>query len=402
MTVQNLSSIIVAMKKQGSLGTPASGAGAYGLELLPSQGMALNMATIESQMIQRSRMRKRPRHGSKSVTASYETELMVGAIDPQLEAVLGNTWEASQTLTQAELTDVTITGTGVTLTFGGGSLITEGVRAGMMAKFANLSVGGNNGIWFPILALSSNGRVATIPSGYLTDNASDNAFSLVIAKSLYTATPYEDGLWTVEEYWADLDRSKLGTDLRFNALNLSIAPDGYVRVGLGMGGRDLDLLATGDSPNFSSPTFIENGASLVLLDGGIYVNGVRRTDLTGLDFGLAAPISMVPLIGTQLAADVSLGQFALTGNFTGVVEDADDFESFTAEDRISVLLHCAEEDGNTDDFISFYLGNMSYAGYSTPAGGEGSLIQTIPLYGGEDERGGGYAASSIVVSTSAA
>lgn len=402
MTVQNLATVRFHYKKQSGLGVPASGAGAYGLELLPSQGMQRNIATIESQMIQRSRMRKRPRHGSIFVPASYESELMVGAFDPILEAVLGGTWAASQMLDESTLTSATISGSGVTITLAAGNVITAGVRAGMMAKLAGMSVGANNGVWFPILAISSNGRVLTVPSGYLADNSADTDFDLIIAKSVYTATPYVDGLWTLEEHWAELDRSKRGEDMRFNALNLSITPDGYVRVGFGLGGRKLTLLDNASSPNFASPTFIENGQSLVLLDGGIYVNGVKRTNLTGLDFGLVAPVSGVPVIGTQLSPDVFLGQFALTGNFTGAVEDATDFDAHMNEDRISVVLHCAEEDGVTDDFVSFYFGNMSYAGYSTPAGGEGALIQTIPLYGGEDERGGGYAATSVVISSSAA
>ncbi len=403
MTVQNLASIRVAFKKQSGLASAASGAGAYGLELLPSQGMQQRIATIESQMIQRSRMRKRPRHGSKSVTASYESELMVGPFDPMLEGVLGGTYQAASTLTESTLTSATISGTGTTLTFAAGSIISGGgARAGMMAKLQNMSDAANNDVWFPMLAISSNGRVVTVPSGYLTDQVADTAFTFVIAKSLYTATPYADGYWTAEEYWADLDRSKLGTDLRWNALNLSTAPDGHMRIGLGLGGRQMQLLATGASPNFSSPTYFENAQSLVLLDGGIYVNGVKRTDLTGLDFGLVAPVTTTPVIGARLSPDVHLGQFALTGNFQGVVQDATDFDAHENEDRISVMLHCAEEDGFTDDFISFYFGNMSYGGYSTPAGGEGSLIQTIPLYGGEDERGGAYAATSVVVSTSAA
>jgi hypothetical protein len=67
-----------------------------------------------------------------------------------------------------------------------------------------------------------------------------------------------------------------------------------------------------------------------------------------------------------------------------------------------VVLHCAEQGGTASDFISFYMGDLAFGGWGTGIGGEGALIQTIPLYGGLDERGGGFAPTSVLVSTSAA
>lgn len=402
MSVQDLSTIRVAYKAQAELGTAVSGAGAVGLDVVPSQGIAMQVASIESALIQKSRMRKRPRHGSKSVTAAYETELMVGSLDTAFEAVLGGTWTASQTLTEAELTSCAVSASGATVTFAGGDIISEGVRVGMMAKLADMTTAGNNGKWFPILGISANGRVITTIAGILTDEAADSAFSLVIAKAIYTAATYEDRYFTLEEHWEQLDLSKLATDCKFNQLSFSAQPDSPTRVSLGLGGRDLELLASGDSPNFTDPTYTE-GQSLVLLDGAIYVNGVARANVTGLTAGLAAPVSTLPVIGSRTSPDTFLGQFAFTGEFAAAVEDGTDFAAFVDETDISMFLHFAEAGtDNTTDFVSVYVGNLSYGGHSSPVGGEGALIQTLPLYGGEDERGTGYASTTMLISTSAA
>jgi hypothetical protein len=401
MAVANLANIPLHIKVQAGLGTPATGTGASGIEVRPSQGLAMQVASIESQMIQTTRMRKRPRQGSRLSNTAYETELTVGSLDTVIEAVLGGTWAAAQALDESDWGTLTITGSGVTLTFGTGSILTDGVRAGMWARLTNMSEAANNSVWFPILETTE--TVMTIPSGILVDNASDAAWDIEIAKTVYTADPYTDRYFTVEEYLTDIDRSKLGTDMKFNTLNFSAQPDQHVTIGFGLVGRDLELLDTGDSPTFTDPVFI-GGPSLTLLDGGIYVNGALRANLTGFTFGLTAPAQGLPVLDSVTSPDIFLGQFALAGQFTGAVEDGTDFDAFDAETQMSVVLHCAEQGGTASDFISFFLPDLAFGGWGTGIGGEGALIQTIPLYGGLDERGeaSGYAPTSVLVSTSAA
>lgn len=399
MAVAQQANTILAMKAQSALGTPASGASAFGLEVRQSQGLAMQAAQIRSQMIQRSRMSKRPRQGSRSSSAAYETELQVDNMLSVFQGVLGGTWAAAASYSNTDWGEVTITGTGTIATFASGTLVTDGVRAGMFLKFTNLSVGANNSLWVPILTVTEG--VATFPSGILADNASDAAWNATVAASLYTATPYTDRYFTIEEYY-DIDRTKRGNDMKFNALNFGVSPDQPVSVGFGLGGRDIELLASGASPIFSSPVF-NDSPSLVLLDGGIYINGTKRTAITGLTGGISAPVSTIPIVGSVLSPDVMLGQFDFAGNVSVAVEDAADFDLMDAETQISLLLFCQEQGAiGTQDFVSIYMGNLIYAGYQTPVGGDGAVIATLPLLGGEDERGTGYAPSTFVISTSAA
>lgn len=401
MSVANLANGVLSMKYQSALNTPASGSGAYGLEVRQSQGLALAVAQMRSQMIQRSRMSKKPRPGSRSVPASYETEMQVRNLLYPLQAVLGGTWAAAQTMTQSTLTSATISGTGVTVTFAAGDIITAGVRVGMMARLTGMTTSANNNVWFPILAISSNGRVITTASGILTDETADSTFSLEIAASLYTTTPYTDRYITVEEY-LDIDRGKRGTDMRFNSFNFGVAPDQPITAGFGLMGRDLEMMLAAASPNFTSPTFYD-GNSLYPVDGALYINSTLRTKFTGFTGGIQAPATTIPVAGTTLSPDVMLGQFDFAGNFSVPVEDADDFDLMDAETQISAFL-MAQEQGTlgSQSFLSMYMGNLSYAGYNTPVGGDGAVIATIPLVGGEDERGTGYAPSTFVISTSAA
>lgn len=402
MPVADLADGIFALKAQSGLNSPASGAGASGIELLPSSGIGLQLATIESQMIQRSRMRKKPRHGSRSSVASYETELQTNNLSEVFQGVLGGTWVAALSRSNSEWGTVTITGTGTVATFSVGGLLADAITAGMVITFTNLSVPGNNSVHVPILSVTN--TVLTFPAGYLADNSVDAAWNATVQRRLNTATPYNKRYYTTEEYLGSvIDRSKRGTDMVFNQLNFAMAPDSMVRVGFGLVGRAMSMLASGASPNFTSPVF-QDAPSLTLLDGGLIINGTERLNFTGFNFGIAAPANTLPVIGSTTSPDVFLGQFAFTGQFTVAVEDATDWDLFDAETRISAFLHFAQQGGNSQDFVSVYLGDLSWAGYTTPAGGEGALIANIPIYGGEDERGAaaGFAPTTMLISTSEA
>lgn len=400
-TKQQGQTVTVAFKKQSALGTPATGAGGTGLEVRASQGLALQVATIESSMFRRNRMKLRPRHGSKTATAAYETELQVGNCDGIFAGVLGCTATASFTVTQADVTSMTISGTGVTLTGASGSFITKGVRAGMMGQFTNLSVAGNNSVWFPILTVTA--TVITIPTGILADNAVDTTFTLTIAKSFTTPTPYVEGYYTFEEHLGDITSpiSKYGSDLKFNSLNVTADPSGPVKIGFGLTG--LDMTAPTGAAVLTSPTYNAqaNPSSLVCLDGAIYKNGVAVADLTGVTFGLAAPITLIPVLGSRKSPDAFLGQWSLTGNFTQLIEDGAALANFIAEDRISVFMHCAERETSPADFVSFYLGDCSFGGWTAPIA-DGAMTQTMTLLSGSDTRGTGYNDTALLISTSAA
>jgi hypothetical protein len=400
MSDQDLSTMTVAYKVQDGFGEPATGAGAHGLEVLPSTGLAVAIAAIESAMIKRNRMKRRPRHGMKTVTTAYETELSQGPCDPIFECVLGGVAVPEGPFSGATYGALTITGGGLSGAFATGGLLASPIAAGMFVKFTGLGVAGNTGKWVPVIDVKDG--IAKFAPGYLIDEISGGAWTGVIAKHISTPEEYVDTYVSVEEHLPTALMSKYGTDMRFHALNVSVDPKAYVKIGVNLTGRDMVMLSpTTDpvSPAFDDPDFIDND-SLILLDGGIYVNGVKRTDLTSLKFGLAAAVSSVGVIGTNVPRDVSLGQFAFTGDFTGVVADGADFESFNNEDDISILLHCKEK--STEAFVGFYIGYTSFAGYATPAGGEGLVIQTIPLFGGEDERGPGFLPTTVLISTAPA
>jgi hypothetical protein len=403
MNVQDLATMQLAFKKQADIDTPASGAGAFGIEVLPSTGLAVAIAAIESAMIKRNRMKKRPRHGPRSATAAYETELSVGPADPIFEAVLGGTKTAALNFSNTDWGNATIAAaadpTMKTITFASGTIIVDGVSAGTFVKLGGSFAAGNKAKWIPVIEATA--TILTVPASYLpTSEGPIAAYTVAVAPFIATPAQYLDSAWSVEEQMTNPDIliSKYGTGLRFNSLNFSVDPKAYVKLGFGLQGRDLTQLNSTSTPAYpamTSPVFIESD-SLILLDGGIYVNGKRRTDLTSFKLGISATASTTDVIGSNVSPDISLGQFGFTGDFTGVVGDGVDFASFSDEDDISVMFHCKEK--NSEAFVGIYLGYASFGGYATPMGGEGLLVQSIPLFGGEDEQAN-HARTILLIST---
>lgn len=400
----DLSSIKVSIMEQVSQGTAVTGAGATVLNLLPGQGIQQQIQQVVSELLDTTRNSERPRQGTRFYNFAGETEVGVDTLGPCLPAVVGGTPAAAIVQTEATLTSCTITGTGVTITFAAGNTITAGVRVGMFATFTNLSVGANNSVTFPIADISANGRVWTIPSGYLADNAADTAFTVTVHPHVYSDDPYDKRYHTLGIDLPGLTggpRTLRGTDFVFNALGIDVQPNRKAKLSLGLGGRVLELQATGSYPNFTSPTLTE-AESLYLVDGGLYFDGVKRVDIASLSMRYEAPVSGLALATAHESPDTYLGQFKMTGQFTGTVADGADFDAFDAEDRVTLILHLKEQ--STQAFVGIAITNAAFGGWNIPAGGEGPAIQTVPINAGKDKRGAaaGYAPTSILISQSTA
>lgn len=399
----DLSNIITSFKVQVAQGTAVSGAAAKRLDILPSQGFQQQIQQVVSELLDTTRNSERPRQGTQFYNWSADMELAaeIPAISEIIEAVLGGTRSAQVDTTEATLTSVVISGTGTTITFAGGSVISLGGRVGMFGQFANLATSANNAVPFPITAISSNGRVLTIPTGYLIDETIDSAFTFSLLPAVYSDDPYTKRYFTMSHYLGSvIDRDVRGTDFVFNSFGVDIQPNRKVKLSVGMGGRVLEMLASGSSPNFTSPVLTQ-GESLYLVDGGFYVNGVKRVDVSSLSMRYEAPVSGLALATAHASPDTYLGQFKLTGQLTASVADGTDYDAFTAETRMQLILHCKEQ--STTKFVSLCFPNASWGGWSLPGGGEGPGIQTMPINAGKDKRTAalGYAPTSILVAASA-
>lgn len=396
--------IILAIKEQADVDTPASGAGATQIEVLPSPGANRNAATIDSALISPIGMKRKSRQGSLSATSSYDVELINGALQTVYAGVLGGTVTAAFTVDQATLTSVAIATVAsiTTITFGGGSAITAGIRAGMVFYFTGLTgTASNNNKNVPVLGVTS-ATAITVPSGILTDAGADATFVMHVYKSYATPNPRLAKYYTIEAYLSDLasPESILATSFKFTGLTINAQPNAPVKATFTLSGVNVEPFDASVNPNFTTPTndAVAGHDPIIGLDGALYIDGKAPVfSVSGLQMGLQANATSTPLLFSRTPAGVGLAQFGVSGQITGLVTDLAAMQSSVDDDQISLFAWFKDLQGG---FESIYMGNASYGSVSIPIA-EMDEIQTLPLYGGRDTRGAGYLESTWVISTSA-
>jgi hypothetical protein len=164
---QTGSNALIATKKQVGLGVAASGAGASVLRIAGGAGVKLAKQAIASAEVRNDGMSTRGRHCTQQVTAAYNAEASLGALDPYIEAIMRGLWDATGlTKTQADFTSLTTVADGILLNTG--SPIAMGFRVGDVIRAAGLPDAANNGRNLRIAGLSAN-KITTAET--LTANA---------------------------------------------------------------------------------------------------------------------------------------------------------------------------------------------------------------------------------------
>jgi hypothetical protein len=388
----------IAFKAQSGIGVPASGAGATGLRVVPSQGIRLTKNYIPSNEIRRDGQSTRGRHGSRQAGAQYSSEFSVGSFDALIEAVLRGTFQASLAITQAQMTSITTTTS--TIVAAAGSWLTQLVRRGDKVQLTGHATAANNGKWFRVVSVTAL-TITVAGTPLVLDATPDATFTLTVAKTVVMgATPVER-YFTLDDYGQDIDLSISATDMKVTKIDFNAAPNANVVLNFTFMGLDVIPNSTGASPVFTSPTYAVT-LPLVMSDGTIRINGVDYTILTGFSFSLDLSGQVPAVIGAQTGPDVFLANAKLSGSFTAIRQDLTFLTAFKAETPVDFFIDCVENEADPKDFASWYVGNASLTGADGAWGADGPYTETVPWEAGKDEAGTDHAATMLKFATSAA
>lgn len=398
--------VSVRYKVEPSFGAGASGAGAEKFRLHAGGGLAMARALIEDPEIRNDGQRSMARLGEKTVSGSYPGTLSVGTFNTLLAALFRNTWTADVVAVTATgagaFVSLAVTG-GNTLTLvGTGSFLTQGVRVGDVIRLGASVAGADN----------VNAVVATVTATVITvlgtpwaNFAADTNATLTIKKKLKNGTTLIRSSYAFEEYNEDIDESELFVGCRVSSLRLTFQPNAVVRVEFGIVGQSESIVAAGASaPNFTSPTeYVSIG--LVSADASIAVAGAIIGTVTGgeLTFDLNAQGQAV--VGSPDTPDVWEGAMRVSGSITAIrtLLTGSHLARFIAEtDNVELSLMFVEPDAAVPiDFIHFFLPRIKYTGNTKNLGGDGPIIETIPIYAAAKATTTGYDAATATISSSA-
>ncbi len=408
MTYQSNSNALIAYKAQAGLGTAATGSGGTVLRTTGGAGARLSKAAVESNEVRADGMRSRGRHGTQKTNSAYTGELSLGSHDPIIEAVLRGTWDSSVlAATSADFTTVTTTTS--TIVAAGGSWITKGFRVGDVVRLTSAPDAGNNNRNLRIIGLTA--TVMTVAET-LVANASPSGAPTVTRtgkRLIKPATPVKR-YFTLDEYEVNIAQSTVLQDFVWSSFKLSMAPNGLVTFDPGgIGTGQISALASGSSPQLTSPT-ATTGVPMSVADATIRLGSSDLVSLTSFDLtcdiGAAAPDTFGSA-SAKYSPDVFAGQLGITMNLSMLRTDLTQLQAFINETALSLHILAVDAMSEPKNFVSIYVPNFTLGGHDPSAlskqgGGRTQTIQIPAALVGKDVSGGAFDPTMIKIQTNAA
>lgn len=399
MAYQSQSNGIVAFKAQSGKGTTASGGSGFVLRITGG-GLQYSKAAYGSNEVRSDLMRSRGRHGLKSVTGTYTCELSLDMLDDFFAALFRTTASTALVVTEAtaSLTSI-VTDSAGTITAGGGSWITAGLRVGDVVRLTNHATAANNSRNLLITGLTATVMtVVCLDGGALTTNAvADTAFTVTRPgqKIINPAAPAVPTYFTIEEWDGDIDRARVFSDCRVHTVRVQMQSGSLVTIDITFTGTGLsDTNSSGSSPSLTSPT-TSTGVPLSAVDAVLRMGSTVRADLTGFDITMDIGAVAPEVVAATISPDVFTGAMSVSMNLSMLMSDYTDLTAFVNETAYSLSVTFCENETEPKDFLSlfvpnFTLGSFEPSNFAMEAGPRTASIAVPAELVGVDTTGGAY------------
>ena len=361
--------------------------GTSGGQILRRVSSSLNLVkdSYQSEEIRTDRQIVDFRHGLRRVEGSISGELSPSTYFELITAAHRATAVSSITSGNAQFTSVTSDNTNARFTFAGGDPVAEGYRAGDIIRFTNLATTANNNVNFIIRGIggTSNRELNVYPAP-VTDATPDSSFSVTRPGKtvIIPASGFTSRKFGVEQYFEDLDLSKLYTECRVTGYRISLPATGLSTIEIMMMGRNAVTFATGSAPYFTAPTAETTTGICAAANGLIAAPGFGNAPLgivTGVDIALDLGASMDAVINQNIAPEIFLGRANVTGTITMFVEDFAMFNAFRNENEVQLFVRTDAGSATNADAISIYIPRLKFSGADMPLAGAGGQTITLPF-----------------------
>lgn len=293
---------------------------------------------IVSQERRRDRQIASVRHGFNQIGGTLGYELSSESFDDILEAALSNSWEEAPAITGSFSASATTNKIGRTA----GGLVAAGFVPGLTIQTGGFATPGNNGVMTVIAVTDTELTV----DAELTTEAETGPITVEgLGKVLRVGSLLKT--FTFERALNDVTQFQVFRGVAVNSLSVQLQPDqiigGTVEL-LGMSGGDFSTSTLG------VPAEAPITEPLVAFEAELYLQGVKQTVVTSLNFTVANGRTVQPVVGSKFTPDVFEGTCQVTGQFVGFFENADLYNLFNEEEEASLFSKC---NGPAGDFITF-------------------------------------------------
>jgi hypothetical protein len=382
-TYQKAANVLVAVRRETTPYSVATVTGASQMRFIDSPGLELKRAQVQSQEKRADGLTSMMRLGYKSADGSYSCELTSGGvIDIFLEAVMRSAWVASWSAPFSSLTTVAI-GTN-TLTAAAGSFATltgGGIRVGDIFQLSSTTVAGNNSLNKRVVSVAT--LTLITEAAAFTTLAATATGTITILKKVKTATTPTQYTHSIEQNDTTIDLSEVFIGGVVVGAKMSFRPGAPATVQWTIMATDRQLLTTGTSPYFTSPT-VTTGLALIADDSTIHFNGTQVATFTGFDLDFQITAKGEPVIGSLVTPAIFDNDMNVTGTITGLRSDFSNPILFDAETEVEINIKL-EEPATTlpKNCLNIFMPRVKISSLSAPVGGgDGAKIETLGIQAG--------------------
>jgi hypothetical protein len=356
----------------------ATATGATIFRAVPSTGMQLSRAPIQSMEFRADAQVPMARLGSKSLAASYKGELSQGTFKALIAAVLRSAFDADLTTTQATITTITTT-TNQVVSGGTGSFLSATGGAIKIGDIFRLSAGANaNRNLGPVLAVTT-GTIVVATGQLVAQTTAIATFTLTRPAKVINAAVFTRASFTVEEVNTILDDSKIGTGARVGSIKLTFPANGMVGIEVGFVGADMTNPGSAASPYFTAPS-ITTSVGLTAVDASIRFAGGAVVTLSSVEIDIDLTAKGMDVVGSVITPDVFENNCAITAKITGLRNDMSNVAAFLAETEADLAILCVEPESEPKSFVSFFLPRVKRMTISdSGVGNDGGITETMDL-----------------------
>lgn len=209
------------------------------------------------------------------------------------------------------------------------------------------------------------------------ESAMLNSFSTNVLK--VGTTPK---FFSIEDYAADIDQSRLFTGMTVSTMGISMAPNQMVTATFGMVGKNMTLPATDAEKTVDADTIAEpfdsySGEIKIADDGTSTIQASTALSIvTSVDFTVTNSFAPTFVVGDSSAPQLEFGRAEVEGTVTAYFEDATLLNRFVSETESGIEVSVADPSGND---LTFLFPKVKFNAADVPVDGPGSRIISLPF-----------------------
>lgn len=343
---------VVSFKKQVALGTPATGSG--------GQKLRRETATFNSPKdsyspneINSHQQHTGDTHGIVKPQGSLSGVLSPGTYSDFFASVLRKAFAATSSITGLTLT-IAADGDNWSVTRSAGDYL-GAAKIGDVVRLdgANLDAA-NKGVNLLVLNVTATAlTVATLNGDVLTAEAAKASSSVTFPgkKSLAPLAGHTNDWFTIEEWFADISKSRLYSDMKPGSVQVGLPSSGNATVQIPFMG----IKSTkGDAQVLTTPTDETTTPILNATNGYVLLGGGRIAIATSASLTIDRQIQHGEgTIGSKFVSGLTHGDLKVSGSFTQLY--ADETEAFDDETATSLIFVVTDNAERDSAFVTFVI-----------------------------------------------